>query len=158
MKKKLLSFFLVAGVILIFISYICFRNSVGRTYTIDSEGEKIEKVGKNSKYLYNIDNLDKVNQDNFEVKGWIIKKKENIKNVSINIMLKDDNKFYVLPTKIVKREDVTEKLNDGVNYNFSGFQAYLKKPEGIKQKKSRIYILVEINGDRSIIKTNEYIN
>ena len=156
MKNRLLSMFLAIGTIVIFSSYICFRNNSARTYILDDKKEKIEQVGKSSKYLYNIDSLDKVNQDNFEISGWVIKKKENIKNISINIMLKDDNKFYGLPTKIEKREDVTQKFNDGTNYDFSGFRAYLKKPKRIK--KSRIYILLKINGKSRIIKTNEYIN
>lgn len=155
-NRLLLGVFLAVGTIAIFVSYICFRNNAARTHILDDKKEKIEQVGKSRKYLYNIDTLDKVSQDNFEISGWIIKKKENIKNISINIMLKDDNKFYVLPTKIEKREDVTQKFNDGTNYDFSGFRAYLKKPKGIK--KSRIYILLKINGRSRIIKTNEYID
>lgn len=70
--------------------------------------------------------IEEVNLDNdiLTVNGWIVHRGKESMNSDISVTLYNltDKSFFVLPTEYKNRTDVTEFINDEINYDDSGFQ------------------------------------
>ena len=168
MKNKSLILVILTGFILFLTSYLVFRINVSQVSILHPHKEpsyatlykknNYKKV-KNKHYVYSIDNIS-VNDNskgkkNLIVDGWIIKKNVKINKESISVAIKkSSNSYYILPTEVISRADVTKKLNDKNNYNYSGFSTNMTIPSKMKTGNSNIYILININGKTDLIKTN----
>lgn len=95
-----------------------------------------------SQFLFSIDNVNyrkdglPTTRDYIQISGWLVKPDEGIKSVGIHIILKnvDTKQFYLLPTTIVERTDVTSFLFDEYyQYNFdqSGFSVKIPQSNNI---------------------------
>ncbi len=65
-----------------------------------------------------------ITDDFIMLSGWLIKPGEDIQAASIKIVLKneDTSQYYLIPTMMDVREDVTGYFSDGCNYHHSGFE------------------------------------
>ena len=61
------------------------------------------------------------------ISGWIFKPGEEVDRVVIRIILKNTvtGECLVLPTDVVERTDITQYMDDGNNYDYSGFSVRL---------------------------------
>ncbi len=71
-----------------------------------------------------------ITKDRIVIDGFIVRKGWPASRAAIHIILKntETGQCYELPTTVVMRTDVTELLDDGNNYNMSGFHTDI--PEG----------------------------
>ena len=75
---------------------------------------------------------------------------ESILTWKLSLLIQnDDGSCYVVPMAVQERKDVTEAMNDGFNYNTSGFSVTVNK-NYIKSDHAHYYILYE-NNDRDMI-------
>lgn len=93
------------------------------TYSLDADGTNGEKV----------------------ISGWIVKTGTSVDTCSINVILKENNstRAYILPTEVVKREDVTINVGEGNNYDYSGFKALADNVKS--ERKYTLCFRLEIN-------------
>lgn len=93
-------------------------------------------VGDISQVTYSIDSENVNEKGDYIIKGWAVQRgvtydyynygiDDNNSGVYnyMNLCYIKDNKLYVLPTKLEARKDVSEVLNDGIDYRYSGFNA-----------------------------------
>ena len=114
--------------------------------------------GENLETQYEI-SVAKENKDYDMVRGWIVAKGHEISEYDTQIILYEDgsDKGMLWLAKMESRSDVTEMMNDGTNYDASGFQAMIpsKYAEG---KKYKIAIAFYIDQKQYIVKTGqEYV-
>lgn len=82
----------------------------------------------------------------FYLRGWSCILGESILDVDVSLILWDEEeqKGYLIPTKLQERPDVTTHFNDGYNYDNSGFVAVIRKDK-LKEKKYKVYIRYQNN-------------
>ena len=114
----------------------------GATVTIDSKNYIKDYYGNES---INID-------------GWCIINGRKTAPVAMHVLLRDPKRdeYYEVPTTIVSRSDVTELINDGTNYDNSGFSVSLKNCS-LHRRKYEIYIRYESGDDDYLIPTSKQI-
>ncbi|KRN32080.1 hypothetical protein QS460_05710 [Liquorilactobacillus mali] len=171
MSKKAIIIFSL-GVFFIFLSFEIFSYNVSSTknilpktnsfvqsisYITDLKDKHIQ-----GKYVYKVDNatISRNSRKNptLDINGWIIKKGTHINSVSIKVALKNkSNSYSLLPTVVTTRPDVTSTIDDGTNYNYSGFSVHMLARKKIINRRTRLYIFLQINGSTKIIKTNTYL-
>lgn len=72
-----------------------------------------------------------VSEDLVTIEGWALVRGTDSRDVIPTLFLIDDKgQHFSVTTRVVKREDVTEKMGDGHNYNNSGFRSTFR-PEGL---------------------------
>ena len=83
----------------------------------------------------------------YSIEGWGVLSGEEISTFEIYIILWNEEKKegIVLPTQYKERPDVTAFMNDGVNYDKSGFKAVISKKK-LDDAKYNIYIKYQNNG------------
>ena len=64
-----------------------------------------------------------VTKDYVQISGWILKSGTGVNSVAIKVGIRDldTGELSILPTDVIERPDVTEMMNDGNDYNYSGF-------------------------------------
>ncbi|AXX64836.1 hypothetical protein DS830_04830 [Bombilactobacillus bombi] len=172
MKNKHLIILLIISFLGIMISYIIFSKNSSyiqnispskKDFVTATEFKDNKTTFNNGTYIYNIDNIgisNNTNKKNFiDINGWILKKGVNIKNIVINAAFKSNSTFYyLLPTSVVIREDVTNLFNKKNNYDYSGFTVHIPIDSKLDISQHRLYIFLKLNGSEKIIKTNSYLN
>lgn len=103
-------------------------------------------------YLFYLDEKRNfIDDDRFIVRGWFFKKGIDIQKVSMHIVLHDlkANKWLILPTAIVKTQNVTDYFHDGHNYNYSGFYTNISRKYLLDKKNMdyRYYMLYQLNNE-----------
>lgn len=88
----------------------------------------------------------------FSAEGYAYIPGESIEVSCMQMLIYDENTdvYYALPTETVKREDVTESVNDGNDYDYSGFRsaAYKNKiPEN-----GKLMLLYRCNGRKILVE------
>ena len=71
--------------------------------------------------------IEKENQDYAKVRGWILARGHEIVEFDTQIILYEDgsDEGLLWLTQMENRTDVTEMMNDGINYDESGFQTMI---------------------------------
>lgn len=114
-------------------------------------------TGENLQYwLYNAEQV----EDMFQVRGWIVHTGEPIETYDIVVVLHDLGKdvYYQCPTQREERTDVTEYMNDGINYDDSGFISNtLVKKLNLQTTRYEVCIAYRNNGERELVKTGTYV-
>lgn len=139
------------SILILIFTFIIF----GFLLVLDKEQKNQLKVTKLSSSVINSDdkqvtdyNFDSINifDDFCTIKGWAIAKGiDSIDVVPSIILVDNENNFYKVKTRIVKRDDITEKINDGRTYDNSGIVSEFKV-EGLKKnRKYTIVIQIKIN-------------
>ncbi len=103
------------------------------------------------------DNME-ITEDNIKISGWIATPGESIERTCIHVVLKSNSsgKYYVLPTNVETREEITSKIDDGNNYDECGFSCDLPYWGSDASSESfTVYILYELNNHKEkLINTN----
>lgn len=148
MRKKLS--IVVVSLSLIITAFIClysYKHYHGLK-EIDMTQYPVEK-----NVIVQIDAVKPENLDYDYINGWIVKKGKAIKKYNTQLVLFHpySNKGYVLPLKRVNRTDVTKLMNDGISYEYSGFEA--KIDHKYMKNKFRIGFIYNIDQKDYLIKT-----
>lgn len=120
------------------------------------------KLGNVSELTYDIESIeDYENQKGKIISGWIIEKNKRysffnygsdyhgvgIYNNYKLCLIIDDN-VYIFPTKLESRDDITKKINDGINYDRCGFTAYVNNKYTDMLDKGKIGVVIsDMSGD-----------
>ncbi len=152
-KKKILNAVLIFGITLAFAFalYQYLKYSQYGTYQIDEE-----KITDNSFFALDIDALEK-RYDTVKINGWIAYQGESILTWKLSILIQnEDGSCYIVPMALQKRTDVTKAMNDGFDYDNSGFSVTINK-RYIKSDHAHYYILYENNDRNMIVDIDEAI-
>ena len=100
--------------------------------------------------------IEKENQDYAKVRGWILARGHEIVEFDTQIILYEDgsDEGLLWLTQMENRTDVTEMMNDGINYDESGFQTMIPS-KYVEGKKYKIAIAFYVNQERYILKTDQ---
>jgi hypothetical protein len=112
---------------------------------------KVDEVAELPKYSNGAKgNLDlvEINTDKIKMRGWVTKLNSNPSNSEINILLVNTKTNYSIETDQEIRKDITSNINDGYNYDSSGFNLEIKKN---KIKKGDYKILLFIDGKEKLV-------
>ena len=82
-----------------------------------------------SEYRFELENVTwekdevSITKDYVCIAGWLIKPGEQVEKAAIKVVLKksDSDMYYVLPTDLIERKDITESMDDGNDYTYCGF-------------------------------------
>ena len=98
------------------------------------------------------------------INGWLIIKGEESSNVSVEVLLKDNQTgdYYLLSTMKKRRTDITENYSleeEGINYDSSGFAAYDRIDDLVSEENYSytIYLRVECNGKLYLVETPDQV-
>ena len=119
-SKKFLGWFFALMTVLFAVGWVVLVMNENRVSTLNPDDVRISNPAD---YAYYLDNVSVEKKGFITVSGWIIKPGERVNKVAIKVVLKDseDGKFYVAPTDVQVRPDVTAHFNDGNNYDYCGF-------------------------------------
>jgi hypothetical protein len=94
-----------------------------------------------------------------EIAGWAYKKGEDIGYANDSVILKDTetNQYYKVNTQFVKRTGVTDYVNDGHNYDNSGFLSRFSLSNIPKGRKYQICLKYLTNDNNILCETDEYL-
>lgn len=99
-------------------------------------------------------------KSNVFVKGWCAIPGEEIKTISMHVLLRnfDNGECLQMPTAMVARSDVTKYFDDGIKYDNSGFSVDVdtRKVDASKCR-YEICILLRHNGEEFLINTGRHI-
>lgn len=109
--------------------------------------------GKQIEVPYNIDYCND-DLNNFSISGWIALLEGNPVNSNYSLLLSSENKQYKLRLEEVERKDVTQYLNNGYNYDYSGFSGNCTS-QYIEKGKYNLYILIESEDNNYILNINK---
>lgn len=145
-KWKILNAVLILGTVLtaVFTLYQYLKYSQYSTYQLEEQ-----KITDNSFFALDVESMEE-RYDVVKIHGWIAYRGESISTWKLSLLIQnDDGSCYVVPMAVQERKDVTEAMNDGFNYNNSGFSVTVNK-NYIKSDRAHYYILYE-NNDRDMI-------
>ena len=125
-EKNIIKILLISFIILLCMWGILLWNE-NRIIVLDLNDVIISS--NTDEYTYQIESIKYKQEDlaahnKIMVSGWISCPGQEIKIASIRMVLKNisTGQYYLIPTTIVSREDVTEKFDDGYNHSLSGFK------------------------------------
>ena len=97
------------------------------------------------------------------INGWLIIKGTESDNVSVEVLLKDNQtgEYFLLDTMKKRRIDITANysLEEGINYDSSGFAAYDRIDNLIQEENYSytIYLRVESDGKTYLVETPDQL-
>lgn len=99
-----------------------------------------------------------ITKDYLKIKGWLVCNGEATQSASIKIVFQDvtTGKYYLIPTQMDDRDDVTQEMNDGNNYRYSGFSVnvpYINELED-DSKDYKLFALYQLNSSRVLLPFN----
>ena len=125
------------------------------------------KTADSNKYFFCVDHIaweskSSQNRKNYiAVKGWIVPQKEAIKSAALKVVLKSkaNQVYYILPTMMAVRKDVTKHFNktrnNTLDYDNSGFSAIIPYTKKLPENDDyMVYILCKINGHEELVSLN----
>lgn len=145
--KKLDKIFLLVTIALVLTMSVflySFDQNQKKQLTLIKLDKPIEVTLMQDRLIYNIDSIN--TKDNiFSINGWAYVKGINSIDVIPSIILKDDNNnLYKAKTRITKRRDITQEINDGKDYNNCGILAQFSTDASVKGKRYKVGIQVKI--------------
>ena len=157
-RPGFLAGFLSIGFVLVVILGVILSTHEMRIDTLDSTGIQVLNEG----VLCDIDCngfVDNQFKRFIEIKGWCVIPGKETRPIALHALLKEKKSdvYHKLPTSVEVREDVTKSIDDGVNYDNSGFIAYVDWSR-IKHKKYEICVLYECAAERFLIQTGQYLD
>lgn len=101
--------------------------------------------------------IDDISTQNAQISGWCLKPGENINTFDIRIILWSDmlDYGYLIPTSLQKRKDVNAYMDDGYDYENSGFLCKIN-PRSIKKSVYKVLIQYGCNGYQEVVFTGSY--
>lgn len=151
--KKFLSMAIIAGGLAIVIICTVYQNHFYRVpHQVYLSGYN-DASSIETKYDISIE---KENQDYAKVRGWILARGHEIVEFDTQIILYEDgsDEGLLWLTQMENRTDVTEMMNDGINYDESGFQTMIPS-KYVEGKEYKIAIAFYVDQERYILKTDQ---
>ncbi|MCR5467809.1 MAG: hypothetical protein K6F37_02505 [Lachnospiraceae bacterium] len=144
--RALVCFFIFLTVILSFLIYCRYA----KTKKVDIS----EIPLASDEYVSSIEKISIESDGTLRITGYAFKENESIESVNVSVVVEDlsSGSTYSLTTGIVERTDITKIIDDGSDYNYSGFQAVTKKQS--LSGKYHVYIIYKNNGDNVLIDTS----
>lgn len=92
--------------------------------------------------------------DFISITGYAYIPGESIDYSDIQVLAHDMEKqvYYKLPTEVILRNEITQGMNDGYNYDYSGFKSVVYKKE--IPKNCSIAILYRCNSNNILVEDN----
>lgn len=106
--------------------------------------------------IYQIEQ-NKVTGNRCIISGWIIEDETNLGYFNTQLLIKVDERYYEINTKFVKRTDVTQSINDGYNYDNSGFYCDFDMDKLPNSDLYQICFLYQSNEKCMLIETDEMV-
>lgn len=161
-RKFILRFIGVACVLVVAICIFLYKNEM-KISVIDTSNMKVLTTDNGVKLnIETISYEQRIRKEReLTISGWCVIPGKETNLIENYVVLKDveNSKMYKLPTTIVTRSDVTTYINDGYNYDNSGFLVHLMiRDLKLEQKKYEICLLYKISGEKYIIQTGQYLN
>ena len=134
---------------------------------------RVTKVDVSNIPELSLDNDVKLNLDNayyqkdalvgtqIVIDGWCIIEGQETNPIVIHVLLKDMNRniYYKLPSVVKIRDDVTEYLDDGTDYGYSGFGAFFNYSGfDFESTSYEIVLLYEVNDEAYLIPSGHTIS
>lgn len=117
---------------------------------------KIERLQPDERYETGIERLEVGNM--IRIKGYVFERYTDSSPVEIRVILPvSASKGYILPTTVTFRGDITEEMNDGTKYDWSGFEVFIPKHDPLfaLDDKTSIFLWTKINGKERLIDTGK---
>lgn len=113
-------------------------------------------VTKDSTYRAEIENVSwkrddiSLTKDFIVISGYLYRSGVAVEKAAIRIVLKDpaSGEYLVLPTDLTVRTDITEKNNDGNNYDYCGFSVRIPYWEELDGKDYEIFAQYDLNNEK----------
>lgn len=134
-----ISLIIAAGMIFIY-DQERFHVDIREISSLDSEiiSKNSAEAFSTTDIEYEIESCDKTNDGGLLVTGWFIEKgvTYSFNNYGLDwygesvyddfyLCIIDADNVYIFPTKLFEREDITEKIDDGIVYGKCGFKAFI---------------------------------
>lgn len=160
MKKFKDSYFLIIGLVLcLLVTWGIYYRDHHVTRFIASSIEKLS-IDYDS-IIFSLEEEKIINSESLFLSGFVFKEGENIDFFHSYILLKEElvEDYLVLPTSMVKREDIAQQFgaSDGCNYVNSGFEASINLNELTKSKRYEVVVLYMNNDNLLLHPTNIWI-
>ena len=147
-------------IVLITLLWMALRWNEGRIRQIDVNNYSLSGKSEGFKwYVGNVSVPQKMN-DNWgkgylEISGWLIRKGEDIRTIEQYVVLKDveTGNIFRIPTEVTERTDITERRNDGHNYDMCGFYSKLGDNDyiDIYSNDYEVGVINVLNGEENLI-------
>ena len=122
------------AIVVLFIIFIR-EDSVVKRIRLDSF-----MVGDTTSIKYSVETRQYNNDGSYSINGWAIKpgityhfynygndaERDRVYN-NMHVGFTDGKYVYILPTKLQQRTDVSQNMNDGIDYAYCGFRSRLPK-------------------------------
>lgn len=109
----------------------------------------VADASENNGYRWSLEEINV--SDRLVVKGWAIKRGESSVPIEMRVVLKKrlTGEGLILPTTVTKRAEITKKMDDGINYDWSGFEVSIPVGEiqGIEKEEYDVILLIQIQDD-----------
>lgn len=142
----------ITAMTLVFVLFVVYRYE-GRHIDIRSISEFKEGTAE---IAYNIEEVKKIKNGDVIIKGWFACRgvsyatynygddtyRNDVYNY-MNLCLVDGASIYVLPTKLELRQDVSNYLNDGLDYRYCGFRARICDANTMLTKSTKLGMIVK---------------
>ena len=106
-------------------------------------------------YDYELEEIDI--DDSIRIRGRVIERGKSSLPVELYVIFAETaaRQGLLLPTTVVKREELTAEYNDGTNYDWSGFDVLIpnRNPIDIRNRDYQIMLLINIQGKERLIDT-----
>ena len=154
-KKSLIWIASILGVLFIlFWSVLVFNENHIRGLNIS----QIE-IADSAEYAYSLDEVSwqkdnaSVTKNFIKLSGWIAKPGVAIQSVSVKVIFKDmnDGAYYLIPTSMTERTDITEYIGDGKDYKYSGFDVSIPYDKKIENTDYELYVLYNLNEQEVLV-------
>ncbi len=151
---------IILCVIALMICFIGFRLVV---FWGDNRIKKLDVTGISqvapSEYMTCLDvcdwkkDADQTTKDYVIINGWALKPGMEIFEASISVVIRstENDKYYILPTKMIQRSDLTSYMNDGYNYEKSGFSTSVAYWHKLADSEYELFLLYDLNGTGDVL-------
>lgn len=140
-EKKYRNLVLVAFVLAVVLSLVGYKLLRRHEFALEDYKWSQESVTTTG-YIVNIDDVVN-NGETISISGWLIKEGVDIGVIDRYVVVKntETQESFKVPTEVITRPDLKTYLNDGVNYEDSGFFAVISLEELTKNTPYEVYIV-----------------
>ena len=156
-SKEFIAAFVFFMILLFAAGWILFVWNERRITTLDESGistaDPTAYLGEVEGVKWERDDVS-ATDDYVLIKGWLLKPGVSVQKVAMHVVLRDqkDGRYYVVPTDVTERTDITERMGDGNIYDYSGFTVILPYWEKLDGKTDYdIYLKYELNEEEPVL-------
>lgn len=156
-KNSTVSFIAVSSVVAFFCMLICCIALYYNNFKVSKVNvDAYQKSDADIRFCF--DEL-KLKKGKYLISGWALKEGTDIGYANNTVLLKNltNNEYYKVKTKFIKRSDVTAHINDGKNYDNSGFQCRVNQKQLSAGIQYKVCFLYQTNGENILFETEELI-